>query len=269
MRQRVRAGNWEKYLPEGTQEAEEFAVSICYAYLNGDSGTRRAIESEITHGDVLWFFEQFLRQRIEAIAVGPSAEALILGLTVVAIIGRESDFRDVDLWCHELYSAAKDANLQEIEPLFARVSSLASDVPYDAPWGSPSVAIAIGDIECLKRSYEHQQKVIRDHANAALDDRYDTSGLTPLMQAALKGDVPRIIDLIKAGADVNAVAPGPGAGHSALAFAAFANKKEAVDALLEAGASVDIHPPGFLIRFAELGNADPYILDRLRKSGSR
>jgi ankyrin repeat protein len=52
------------------------------------------------------------------------------------------------------------------------------------------------------------------------------------MKAALAGNVPSMFDQIRSGADVNALED----GASALAFAAFANRSEAVEFLLDAGA---------------------------------
>ncbi len=61
-------------------------------------------------------------------------------------------------------------------------------------------------------------------------------GLTPLMRAALHGDVARIKELLSNGANVNAVAPN---GRTALMCAAMSRSTAAVQALVKAGAKVN------------------------------
>jgi ankyrin repeat protein len=66
-------------------------------------------------------------------------------------------------------------------------------------------------------------------------------GTTPLMRAAVLGDVERIKKLIGQGADVNQVDPG---GETALMYAAASGSAASVDCLLKAGATVNANPDG-------------------------
>jgi hypothetical protein len=89
------------------------------------------------------------------------------------------------------------------------------------------------------------------------------SGTTPLMHAAMLGQVPRLVDLLQRGADVNAIGPN---GSTALVYAASSGKFTTVETLLNAGARTT--PPSggeALITAAAVGNAQ--ILELLLKTG--
>ena len=92
-------------------------------------------------------------------------------------------------------------------------------------------------------------------AHDALVDAKDTDhSQTALMWAAAEGNVDAIIELIRAGADVQAVSKG---GFSSLMFAVREGQKDAVVALLKAGANVEdtLHKPAKQAGISAMGLA--------------
>ncbi|HTI98924.1 MAG TPA: ankyrin repeat domain-containing protein [Dongiaceae bacterium] len=242
-------------------ELDEFAVFLCYEFLGGTETKRREIEAMANDDDILWFFEAFIDRQAAAIEKGSDTEALLLGFTAVAIIGPNSDPRDVTLWLGDLYLTAVIASIPERAQLCERVGSLAAE-----KWG---VA------EQIRMFPSRNEKTTQRHTELKrkwelselfeTENEPDASGLTPLMHAALKGKIPKLTDLIRSGVDVNAMRN----GASALAFAAFAGHDQAVELLLDAGARVDIKPHGMsLLKFADLGEAKPAISELLRRAGA-
>jgi hypothetical protein len=95
--------------------------------------------------------------------------------------------------------------------------------------------------------------------------RYDP-GSTPLMHAALLGDVARISRLLSQGADVNAVTPD---GATALVYAAASDSAAAVSCLLSAGAHLKVNiETGRRALVAAVVTNHPQNVDLLLKAGA-
>jgi len=74
---------------------------------------------------------------------------------------------------------------------------------------------------------------------------------TPLILAAIEGNVPALSLLLAKGAAVNEV---DNWGVSALAYAALEGRVKAIEVLLQAGASIEVRPHGVsLLEFAQWG----------------
>lgn len=255
-----RSRDTRRYLVAEDTELDDFATSTCYGYLQAPEADRRQLENLIDDDDCLWFFEQFIHCQCERVGAG-EREGLLLGLTAVAFIGLKSDPRDVSTWVYDLYKAAASAAIPSAIDCFKAVGALASPRDHSGQWGPMTVAGAICQgFEEGERSDACQRK----KGQVELVNRFP-----PLIDAAARGDVVEIFDLLRQGADVNMEVN----GVTALAMAAFAKKEHTVDMLLNAGARVDARPHGMtLLEFARLGDPDneggSSILDCLKQHGA-
>jgi hypothetical protein len=259
-----RAGLWTRYLEGNESDLNEYVVSLCYSFLNGSDIERETICRQVDDDDVVWFFEKFVNDHTKAIQRSCDNEALILGLVALAIIGLQSDPRDISLWAYELYRAAYAANISGCEDYFHKVGSLADQRPRGSSIGSWSVGDQIKS--CPERNKRSVQEELTGQRYVSKEVHARNSGLAPLMQAALVGNLPALFDLIRRGEDVNLLDD----GASALAFAAFGNQKEAVEMLINAGARLDVRPHRMsLIAFAQLGGASDQLLAILKNRGAK
>lgn len=253
-----RVGHWTRYLVSADINLSEFVISLCYEYLNSEESKRREIESLMNDDDILWFIQTFIDGQAAAIEQPSDTEALVLGLLAIAIIGPNSDPRDVTFWLGDLYLAAVIASIHTRKELYEKVGNIAA-----TKWG---VA------EQIKLFPERNEKAIQRAAGIKTSGKllnhegeYSGSGLTPMMLAAMSGNLPDLMDLIQNGKDINAVID----GASALAFAAFAGQEAAVELLLNSGARVNVKPHGMsLVEFANLGELKPRITERLKRAGA-
>jgi hypothetical protein len=266
------AALWRRYLAAPDSNLEEFVASLCYTFLLAEESKRREIENSMSDEDALWFIQTFIENQAAAINKPSDTEPLLLGLVAVAVVGPNSDPRDVTHWVWELYLAAFIASIPERILFCERVGNLAAQQNRVN--------------ENIRLFPDRNEGLMQEHVNLmekqeALKDEVvegvDVAGNTPLMRAAMNGNLPALFDLLQKGEDINAVTDGvavPGGsllgGISALAWAAWAGREAAVDLLLNSGARIDVKPNGIsLLRWTRLGGGSPGMVERLKRAGAK
>lgn len=254
-----RVGHWTRFLDSVDPSLEEFIISLCYSFLRGDESKRREIENQMNDKDILWFIQTFIENRSAAIQKPSDTESLLLGLVAVAIIGPNSDPNDVTIWLGDLYLASVIGSVSERKQLYERIGNIAAE-----KWGLAKQIRLFP--ERNEKALQREAELKRERPVAHEQDIDDGSGLTPMMRAAMNGNLSVLFDLIQNGEDVNVVTD----GASALAFAAFAGQEEAVKLLLNSGARIDVKPHGMsLLEFTNLGDKKPIISDLLKGAGAK
>ncbi len=249
----------KRYLIANDSGLEDYVVSLCYSYLRETAAKRREIEESMHDDDILWYVQRFIDNNTLAIQRPSDVESMLLGVVAIAIVGPHSDPRDVTFWLGELYLAAYIASVSERKSICERVGHIASD---KCDLSEQIRLFPARNEQVVQREAELKKSGILTQA-LGIDDG---SGLTPMMRAALSGNLPRLFELIHQGDDVNAAID----GASALAFAAFAGQEEAVELLINSGARIDVKPHGMsLLKFADLGGTNPKMSDRLKRAGAR
>jgi hypothetical protein len=233
---------------------------LCYTYIAASEADRRSIENQVCDDDIIWFVHKFIDCRAEEIRRPSDVEPLLLGLAATAMIGPHCAPMDIGLWGFELYKAAFHAGVSERRRLCEQVASLATS--------EGKVADTIKEFTDKEENYLQELAARPARPDAKEIDRAGLlrAGFTPLMLAALDGNLATLSDLVREGIDINTTLK----GASALAFAAFAGKEEAVNMLLDAGATIDVRPHGMsLLEFARMGGAAPPVTERLMRAGAK